>query len=753
MLNMRFRLKPVVLLLLFPISSPLLAEELSLVLKPTSRLLALPEPAQATPIFMYADQIEGVKDVQIEATGHVEMRKLGQRVWADYLLYLQQSQDLHATGAVRLEQNNSVLRGPELRMNLDSGAGDMPQPQYELGDTGGHGKADSLHMSSRENYDLKDATYTTCPIDQEDWMLKAGSLNLDQNTHIGVAEDVTVSWLGVPFLYTPWMDFPLDNQRKSGFLGPTFGATTKGGSELSIPYYWNIAPNMDATLAPRLMQKRGILFNNEFRYLRPTFGGNIRANVLPSDALTNTSRSYIGLQHQHTLPFGILGAINYNYASDNAYFRDMSGSANTASQVHLLRDGMLTYAGEGRWWTAQMRVQRFQTLQDPAAPIATPYHRTPQMTLSAARPFGDANFKFSGEFVDFSHPTAVNGQRVVFYPSVSYPLIATPGFYLTPKLGWHNTYYSLGSNNAAQRPNNQSRSLPIASLDTGLAFEREMEISGHSYLQTLEPRAYFVHIPYQDQSLMPVFDTAQAGFNFGQIFSENRFVGNDRIGDASQVTAALTSRIIDPETGDEQMRFMLGERFSAISPKVNLVVPTGTTNKSDILLGFSARASRDWSFDSLLQYNPNVGRKELFNSSARYQPEPGKVLNLSYRYMRSSLNLPNNAAINHVSVSAQWPLYGRWSSVIRNNYSLQENRVVEALAGLEYNQDCWTVRMVAQRFAISKNQTSTGLFLQLELNGLVRVGPDPLQALRQGIPGYTQMNRPSGEASQPNLYD
>jgi LPS-assembly protein len=749
--NMRFRSKPVVFLLLLSFTPPVLADEHAFVLKPTRSLLDLPEPTQATPLFMYADQIKGVKDSQFEATGHVEMRRLGQRVWADYLLYLQQSQELHATGSVRFDQNRNTLLGPELHLNLKTGTGDMPHPRYNLGETNAHGQAESLHIASRENYTLSNATYTTCSTDNEDWMLKAGTLNINQGTQIGEARDVTISWLGVPFLYSPWMDFPLNSQRKSGFLGPVFGATTKGGSELTVPYYWNIAPNMDATLAPRVMQKRGVLLNNEFRYLQPSYTGEVRLNVLPSDMLTKTSRTYFGLKHQQTLPANLLGAINYNYVSDDSYFRDLSDSINSASQINLLREGVLAY-NDGGWWNAQMRVQRFQTLQDPAALVVVPYHRTPQISLNALHPIATGTFKFNSEFVDFSHPTAVNGQRVVLYPSISYPLISSPGVFVTPKLGFHSTTYSMGANNAAQLPANQTRSLPIISLDSGLFFDQETSLWSPNYIQTLEPRAYFVHIPYRDQSRLPVFDTAQAGFNFDQIFSENRFIGSDRVGDANQVTTALTSRLLDRESGEERMRFILGQRFSSISPKVNLTIPTGTTNKSDILLGFSARASRTWSMDSLLQYNPSLARNELFNASARYQPEPGKVLNFGYRFMRNTLNIPNNF-IDHINVSAQWPLYGRWGSVVRTNFSLHENRLVEGLAGLEYNQDCWTIRMVAQRFAVSTAQASTGFFLQLELNGLVKVGPDPLQTLRQSIPGYTKTNQPPNSASLPNLYD
>lgn len=748
---MRFRSKLALLSLLLSLTPPLLAEESGVALMPAKRLMDLPEPAQSTPIFLYADQIEGVKDKQIEAAGHVEMRRLGQRVWADYLLYLQETQELHAKGSVRVQQDNNVLQGPEAHFNLEQGSGDIPKPVFFLGENSSHGRADSLHITNRQNYTLKQASYTTCAIDKEDWLLQAGSLNIDQNTQIGEANDVTVRWKDIPLLYTPWLDFPINDQRKSGFLSPVFGATTKGGSELTIPYYWNLSPNMDATLAPRIMVKRGLLLKNEFRYLQPGYAGEAHLDVMPNDRITGLLRSRLALRHQQQLTTGLTGSLNYHHVSDDAYFRDLSDTANTASQINMLREGMLSYT-PGSWWDAQIRVQRFQTLQDPAAPVAVPYYRTPQLNLNARQPIEHGMLRFSGEFVDFSHPSAINGRRLVLYPTFSYPLSTLPGLHVTPKIGWHATSYALGINNNAQLPANATRTLPILSLDSRMEFERDAELLGQGFIQTLEPRAYFVYIPYRNQNSLPLFDTAQSGFNFTQIFSENRFVGSDRIGDANQVTAALASRLIDPVNGEERAQLIMGQRFSYITPQVNLNIPAATTSKSDMLLGLSVHPERAWSVDALAQYNPSLTQTELFNLSARYQPEPGKVLNMGYRYMRSTLNLPGNA-INHLNLSAQWPLMGRWNSVFRTNYSLQEKRLVESLFGLEYNQDCWTVRLVAQRFAIATQQASTGFFLQLELNGLLKVGPDPLLALKQGIPGYTKMNQPPADKPQPNLFD
>jgi LPS-assembly protein len=732
---MRFSLNPITFYLLC-IFSPLtyagVNDEVRLQLEQTftsSKDNPAGENLEETPIFITAQSIEGKKNGRIEASGDVELRKHGQAIHADHMSYHQESKDVSAEGAVRVEQDNNAIQSPRLTYNLETNIGDMPQPVFEFGDNHARGKADSLHLASRQNYILRDVTYTTCPAEHDDWLLKVRELEIDRNDQLGVAHGARVEFMGVPILYTPWMDFSLNNQRKSGFLGPVLGSTVKGGSDLTLPYYWNIAPNLDATLAPRILSKRGILLNNEVRYLEPAYSGEAHLDVLPGDRLTGSTRSLLAINHNQSFGHGLSGSVNFSSVSDDAYFRDLSDAVVGTSQTNLLREGLLTYSNG--WWNAATRMQSFQTLQDPAAPVVEPYRRLPQISINAQRVLNKANLTFAGEFVDFRHPTLVNSQRLVLYPSVSYPLIAQPAFYLTPKLGLHNTYYSMGQNNVDALPNT-SRSVPIFSLDSGMTMERNFQMAGNAYLQTLEPRAYYVFIPYVNQNQLPNFDSAQADFSFAQMFTENRIFGSDRIGDANQITLALTSRLLQEENGAERLRLAIGQRFSANTPEVNLVAPTATTNKSDILLAASGQVSRAWSLDSTFQFNPNQSRSEKFSASARYQPETGKVLNLGYRFTRDSLR--------QMDLSAQWPLSGHWHGVARWNYSFQDGRILEALGGLEYNQRCWAVRLVAQRFATATQQVSTGIFVQLELNDLVAVGADPLSLLRMSVPGYSKMN-------------
>lgn len=735
--TMPFRFPFVVFLLLGLIPLHGNADEAALPLKLDRTFKRHPVSSDGTAAFINAQHVEAKKGEQLEASGDVELRQNGQVISAGHLLYGQESKDVLAEGEVRFEQTGIVMTGPVLKLNLDTDIGEMSQPQFEFSENHARGTAETLHILGKKNYTFDNATYTTCPAGDDDWILRMSHLDIDRTTQIGVARQARVEFMGVPILYTPWMDFALNDNRRSGFLGPTFGSTNTGGAELTLPYYWNIAPNLDATFSPREISKRGLQLNNEFRYLEPGYSGIARYEVLSGDRVTNTSRSFLALKHAQSLGGGLGLALNVNRVTDDAYFRDLSSTVSGTSQTNLLRDGVLTYAGGS--WSALTRVQRFQTLQDPLAPVVVPYRRQPQVLLNGQQTLADANVNFASEYVDFRHDTLVNGERMMLNPSVSYPLLSDLGYYVTPKLGVHYTKYKMGVNNAAAL-SDATRTLPIFSMDSGMVYERDMKsFLGGDYVQTLEPRLFYVYIPYKDQSLLPVFDSAQAPFSFGQIFSENRFFGNDRVGDANMATLALTSRVIDNEGGTERLRVMLGERFSFKSPQVNLITPTDNTNRSDVLLGLGGKVTNAWSLDSLVQYNPNQAHTESYNLTARLRPEAGKLFNLGYRFTRNTLH--------QTDVSTQWPLFGRWLGVARLSYSLQDKRAVESLAGVEYNQSCWTMRFVAQSITTATNIRSSGMYLQLELNDLVRIGSDPLDALRLSIPGYTKMN--SLPAAQP----
>jgi LPS-assembly protein len=723
----RFRATAAIVLLICLPALPATAEETGLKLKLQPALIPYEEGAgDLRPAFIDADRIQGHQDRELEAEGKVRLRRRGEAVFSDHLYYAFPEQQLTATGNIRLERQGDVITGEKLFYNLQDETGFVEAPEYSFQQYRARGTARRLNMESRDRVKVEKATYTNCDVGDDDWYMKVDRLDLDRRRDVGVARDATVVFKGVPVLYSPYLDFSLSGSRKSGLLAPTLGSTGQSGFEYTQPFYWNIAPNRDATIAPRLMARRGLLLNTEARYLEPSLSGELHTEYLPDDRQTNETRYGYSWQHRQDLGYGFSGAVDLQGVSDDTYFTDLSDKISATSQTNLPRQGHVFYDGD--WWNASARVQKFQTLQDPLAPVVPPYARVPQLTLSANRQtdyIADAGMY--GEYVDFDHPSLLNGQRQILYPSMSFPL-QTSYFYVTPKLGYHVTHYTFEDSN---RPD-ETRELPIYSLDSAVTFERQARFRGRDFIQTLEPRLYYVYIPFRPQDQLPNFDTALADFNLAQIFTENQFTGGDRINDANQLTAAVTSRFIDPADGDEQLRLTVGQRYYFKEQQVTLDDSRRSFDRSDLLLAMTGRITSRWQADLGMQYSANVNRVERSNAALRYMPEYGKILNLGYRFTRETLE--------QVDISAQWPLGGRWNGLARWNYTLQDNRLLEGLAGVEYNAGCWTARFVMHRFVSATQEYVNAMFLQLELNGVSRIGSNPLEVLRQNISGYAKTN-------------
>lgn len=773
------------------------------------------------PMFLTADELAGVADHETVASGNAEARQAGAVVNADRLTYWPVEDELEAAGNVRMTQAEDVVTGPRMRMKLASQTGVFDAPTYSfkreakwaakererqekgakgsavVGGTGGDvaafqqatnfrmsrpepgslmnvlgvpsevpdeipkttatGSAERIDFEGENKMRIFNGNYTTCQPDDPGWYVRSDELALDYDREVGEGRNSTVYFQNVPIFWTPWMSFSLNNQRKSGFLAPTVGSSTASGLSLSTPYYWNIAPHMDATIAPRLYSKRGLQLGGEFRYLDYNFASNVRGEYLPNDRQADgDDRWGYSLRHQQNLGRGFAGTLNVSGVSDDKYFTDLSSRSVLSSQRQLLRQGVLGYGGES--WSANVIGQSYQTLNpdpDPAQRIANVYSLAPQFNLTARRPdFFYSDLAFTGQYTVFTHPDANHrdpaqrkdeGRRLVAYPQLALPIVQ-PGWYVTPKVGMHLTKYSLDR----RAPNSVgsesvSRSLPIVSVDAGMTFERETSWFGAPATQTLEPRLYYLNVPYKNQSLIPNFDTSIADFNFAQIFSENQFLGYDRVSDANQLTAAVVSRLIDPTSGAEAMRAMFGQRYYFQKQRVDLEGQTipGTTrdkwNRSDFLAAFSGRVLPKTWLDAALQYNPSDTKMERSSVGVRYQPELGKVLNASYRFASNQIS---SGALKNVDISGQWPIWGGWSAVGRYNYSILDHKPVETVAGLEYNAGCWAVRLVSHQVATLSGRVNTSFFVQLELNDFARIGSNPIDMLRRNIQGYGLANQP-----------
>ena len=718
------------------------AEGLRLRLEKQLRL-APSRPERDSAKFLEADRIEGDQAKNVVATGNVTLRQRGATIRADRVDYFGDEQKVVATGNVRLERDGDAATGPRLTYHLDDETGEMEQPVFEFPKkderkVATRGQATRAQLEPDQRSRLYGAEYTSCPAPRDDWFLRVRELEVDSSRNLGTAYNGTLFFLGVPILYTPYISFPLDNRRKSGFLAPTFGTSGKSGFEFAPPYYWNIAENMDATITPKTLSKRGLQLGGEFRYLEPKSKGVLEGEYLPQDRIARRDRYFFGVQHEHTLGRGWSAGVSAQGVSDDEYFRDLSTKIAQTSQTSLPRTAFLAFTSDD--WSMSARALGYQILQDPLAvvPIPTPYNLLPQINVTGSRQnvYG-FDWQFTGEAANFRHPVLVNGQRYIAYPSIAYPLRTSWG-YIIPKTGYHFTRYNLQDNAGAF--DGGSRDVPISSLDAGLFFERPTSWGARAFLQTLEPRLFYLNVPFREQSRLPNFTTDEHDFSFQQMFTENRFVGGDRIGDANQITVALTSRMIETATGLERFRAAIGQVYYFRPPRVTLSgVPPGNTSYSDVIGVASSQMSPSVAAEVGWQYTPNLARSGKFYVAAHYSPTPGSVVNAAYRFVRgdpASATDPAQGGIQQVDLSAQWPILRNISALARWNWATRERKLVEGLAGFEYNAGCWQVRAVAHRFITATQQYSTSIQVQLELSGLSRIGINPLETLRQNIAGY-----------------
>ncbi|MCP5245028.1 MAG: LPS-assembly protein LptD [Burkholderiales bacterium] len=702
-----------------------------------------------------ADRVEGIYEQEMEAIGHAQLCYGDNTLTAERMKYFPQTNETEVTGNIRFDRKNDIIQGDYLKLNLDTEKGFLSEPRYTMKDGDGRGMGEKLLFEGKNNYRLKKGSYTTCPVEQEDWYIQASDLKINSETETGVARNVSVIFKDIPILYTPWLDFSYSGKRKTGFLAPVVGHTARSGADLAAPFYINIAPNMDATIAPRVMSKRGFMLSNEMRYIGRGVRGQAQADVLPDDINTHDTRYGVSFQHAQYLGQGWRGQLDYNRVSDNRFLRDLSNNLSQTSRTNLLQQAGLFYHGAlGHDGTLSFSAiaQRFQTLQDPFATINTnlltisPYKRLPQFTMNAIkRNVAGLDFNLNATWTNFAHqdPTRVDGKRLTFFPTVSLPLRNSYGF-ITPKFGLHYTNYALNSA-VSDKGNNTDRLIPIVSLDSGVIFDRNMTIGGNNYIQTLEPRAFYVYAPFKEQSFLPNFDSAESDFSFAQMLTENRFSGQDRINDANQITLALTSRLLEPATGIERLRAAVGQQFRFSERKVILDSSQITSRRADFIAALAGRLTREISTDVNIQLDQQSLRTEKIRAGISYQPELGKVINLGYRYtrdVRESIDIPVNqlnTAIKQVDTSIQWPFFSNWHTVARVNYSLRDDRLLAGLAGFEYIACCYKFRVVVQKLTTATNRTTTAVFVQLELNGLMNIGSNPLRVLQQSIPGYTSI--------------
>lgn len=708
------------------------------------------------------DKMHIYMDRHMRSIGHAAIHEEKRDIYGDRIEYDTIDGQIHVMGHAQMESEDISIKGPEMHLVSQENTGEVIDPDFKLTvpiktrKTGyetlddhdlknntledspftsrtpprrrisSRATADRLTFESESIKRLKNVSYTSCDAGSNDWYLKANELEINSTSQSGVAKHAHLEFKGIPILYSPWMDFSFSSQRKSGFLAPTFGTTTRSGFEFLTPYYWNIAPNIDATTGVRVLSKRGVQLQGELRYLNPEYSGTSNIEFLPSDSSTGENRYYAKLLHTHTLSQGWSAGYSLEKVSDNQYFSELSTQITSTSRINLAQQAFVNYADEV--WSFNGLVQKYQTLDN----VSYPYERLPQLTLKGVKDWDYVSGNLRSEWVSFDRandaPQAVTGSRFLAYPSVSFPY-AQPYGYITPKLGLHYTNYSLNNINDTL-PDSPTRTVPTFTLDSGVFFDREMKVVDRSYTQTLEPRLFYVYIPYRDQSKLPVFDTGESDLNLGTLFQENQFTGGDRINNANQVSLALSTRIVDHKSGIERLSATIGKRYYFSDQKVSLPSSTlRTQNSSDLIAGLTLALNNKWSVNYFWQYDTDNDNTIRNNIGAKYAPEPGKVLNIGYRYTEEKLE--------QINISGQWPMGNGWYGLGRWNYSIRDDSPIEGIAGLEYDAGCWQARTVVQRVSTATANANYAIFFQLELGGMTSIGANPLLLLKRNIPGYT----------------
>ncbi|MCU7959323.1 MAG: LPS assembly protein LptD [gamma proteobacterium symbiont of Bathyaustriella thionipta] len=707
--------------------------------KPAHRLRQKPpkkldEQRRQADIFLEADGADFFPETRTaEFDGNVVVTRADQIVEAAQVNYLDDPQTLDAKGNVFYQQWGSRLLADSAHIDLSRNSGSLNNVEYRLTQDNARGSASHAEIESPAIIHYDDISYTTCAPGSDAWAIKAAKLTTNTDTGVGEAEDARLLLGGVPVAYLPWASFPIDDRRKSGFLVPSLGSSDSNGIDVSTPYYWNIAPEMDATITPRYLDKRGLMLGGEVRYLAEDFYHELNAEILPDDKThdktrNNDTRGAFHYKMRGNIQPRLSTFADVEYASDANYLEDLGDSLSVSSRRQLKRQGVLNYAGDD--WNLLGNLEYYQTLDKKIPKDSRAYARLPQVLFTLNKRNQAFGLDYSGhaEYTYFDRSSGATGNRVDIKPTVSLPWRNSWSF-ITPKASVRYTGYSLNDVDPGF-DDSSNRLLPTLSLDGGMFFDRKTSWLGSGSTQTLEPRLFYLYTPYTNQDDIPVFDSAELDFSFPQLFRDNRFSGADRVADANQITAAITTRMLDDNSGQEIFHASVGQIYSFRNQRVQLPnQPKVTDSASPIVAELGAHLFSYTSAAANIRWDPNETQTELGAIRLNYRTPDRKILNLSYRYRRDILE--------QTDVAARWPISRNLYAVGRWNYSLRSDTTLEGFGGLEYDTCCWALRGVGRTYVRDANDDRNNSFmLQLELKGLTSIGDHLDDFLEEGILGY-----------------
>jgi len=694
------------------------------------------EPLPATQDPDTIDVLAGGAEVDLkglaEFKDQITIRRGQYQINADGARFNQASGEFEVPGNAEFRDPNTWVTGRAARYNTTTSLFSIEDAEFELFSLPARGTAATLTVEQARELTLTDVTYTTCARGKNDWRLRAGTLSVNRETGTATARNARLEFKGVPILYSPYLTYPVDGQRKSGLLLPDIGNSDQRGVELSLPYYFNLAPNYDATLTAHYMSKRGLQAIGEFRYLTEGSEGVLGGAFLPDDDPTDEDRTLLAWFNQTDLPAGWRGTVDYTDVSDPDYFQDLGTGLASTSQTTLRRGLYLEYFANGI--STLLRVEDYQNLDQSLLPVQLPYEILPQLMVAGSWPRGPLGlaYGFESELAYFDRDVGTTGMRGHLYPEVSLPLRFST-FYVEPNVAVDLTAYDL-DREVPGEPTSPGRAVPVYSVDLGTILEGTWG-DNRGWVQTVEPRVQYVYVPYDNQDDLPVFDTIGPDFSLVQLFRTNRYVGLDRLSNANQLSVGVTTRLIQSDTGRQVLTGTIGETQYFTPLKVVLPGEAQTDDSaSDYLAELGMNLNDRWNVDLGYQWDSDQNVTELAEARVLYTPDAFRVVSASYRYRRDS--------IKEVDVGAVWPLGDRWSFVGRYEYSLLDNEPLASFVGLEYATCCWGVRVIGQRYLTNRDgDYDSSVTLQLLLKGFGSAGTPAERVLERGTLGEGSFDR------------
>lgn len=686
----------------------------------------IPNP-ETLPIFIFADEFNIQKTDESVFEGNVELERGEEWLNTDKLRYNHQTEQYQTEGIVKFQ--NGILR-----MTAESAQGNtktetiaLNQLDYQFHENNANGTAEKVELKGKDSV-LTNANFTTCPSNNRHWQFVASEISINDAEKKGVAKNAQLKIGGVPVFWFPYLKFPTTSERSSGMLTPSIGQDNINGIEIALPYYLNLAPNYDATLTPRYFSNRGYMIESEFRYLFDHNWGEFSATFLPNDEILNINRYLLSAQHFSAINRNWYFNSNLNYASDVNYFSDFGKSLGEASKQLL--ESELGVFGRGKYWNFELSASNWQIVNPTQTPETEPYTRIPRIAMSGSKPFAPwLEIGVYAEAVAFRHEELEDGNRLDIMPYVKFPITGSY-WYATPSISWRQTDYWLNNSPNNNPSSHLSRGLPIYSIDAGANFERSVSFAGQSFIQTLEPRLFYLYVPYRDQNDFPIFDTQALTYMWASLFRENRYGGADRQADANQITTALTTRFLNETTGKEMINFSLGRINFFSDSQVYLPgqVPQ-PSGGSDWIAEINFRLNNQWQIGLTQQWSPETNYNQLTTIRGYWSMQNGLQLNANYRYLAENTEQIDFAFV--LPITKSWRAMGRW------DYSILDKQNLETALGFEWRSCCLAFRVFGRKYIRSFNvQENLGIYIELELNGIGQISSKPELFRDNGILPY-----------------